>query len=69
MKDDVKAKEGDIKGRGARGVQGSGNVASICPQGERHNVQIKNERRRTKMEATNLVAILFWWPVFVCPNL
>jgi hypothetical protein len=33
MKDDVKAKEGDIKGRGARGVQGSGNVASICPQG------------------------------------
>jgi hypothetical protein len=29
MKDDVKAKEGDIKGRGARGVQGSGNVAGF----------------------------------------
>ncbi len=64
MKDDVKEKEGDIKGRGARGAEDRGNVASVCPQGERHNVQIKNERGPTKM-----VAILCWWPVFVCPNL
>jgi len=64
----VKEKEGDIKGRGARGAEDRGNVASICPQGERHNVQIKNERGPTKMVATKMMAILFVWPVFVCPN-
>jgi hypothetical protein len=67
----VKEKEGDIKGRGARGAEDRGNVASICPQGERH----KNERGptkmrgQTKMVATKMMAILFVWPVFVCPNL
>jgi hypothetical protein len=44
----VKEKEGDIKERGARGAEDRGNVASICPQGERHNVQIKMREGQQK---------------------
>ena len=64
----MKEKEGDI-GKRCKGCGGSWQRGKHLPARRKTQCADKNERGPTKMVATKMMAILFVWPVFVCPNL